>query len=205
MCTGTRSVLGEVAVLEAEVALLALAPRALPVEVDVHALLVLLRDRLRLRVPLEPRQVLDVESPRLTLELLGGKVPTKLSSECSINRSTRGEVRTVGMCPGGSRTRKRASRRRAARRCLASSGWGSAPAGSSTAFGWGSGARSTWACKHNTISISTHVKRARLTSPYPGAAACSSSCPAGACGPGRGWTSGAALRRETLSTCSSAR
>ena len=56
-------VLGQVAVLEAEVALLPLAPRAFPVEVDVHALLVLLRDRLRLRMPLEPRQVLDVETP----------------------------------------------------------------------------------------------------------------------------------------------
>ena len=68
-------VLGEVAVLEAEVALLPLAPRAFPVEVDVHALLVLLRDGLRLRVPLEPRQVLDVETPGLPLELLRGKIP----------------------------------------------------------------------------------------------------------------------------------
>ena len=74
-------VLGQVTVLEPEVALLALAPRALPVEVDVHALLVLLRDRLRLRVPLEPRQVLDVESPRLTLQLLGGEVSTRVWSE----------------------------------------------------------------------------------------------------------------------------
>ena len=63
-CRGACAlVLGQVAVLEAEVALLPLAPRAFPVEVDVHALLVLLRDRLRLRMPLEPRQVLDVETP----------------------------------------------------------------------------------------------------------------------------------------------
>ena len=56
-------ILREVTVFEPEVALLPLAPRAFPVEVDVHALLVLLRDRLRLRMPLEPRQVLDVETP----------------------------------------------------------------------------------------------------------------------------------------------
>ena len=68
-------VLGQVTVLEPEVALLALAPRALPVEVDVHALLVLLRNCLRLRVPLEPRQVLHVEPPRLAFELFRGKVP----------------------------------------------------------------------------------------------------------------------------------
>ena len=57
------SILREVAVLEPEAALIALAPRAFPVEVDVDALLVLFRDRLRLRVPLEPRQVLYVETP----------------------------------------------------------------------------------------------------------------------------------------------
>ena len=71
---GRRLVLGEVAVLEAEIALLALAPRALPIEVDVYPLLVLLCDRLRLGVPLEPREVLDVKAPRLAFELLGGEV-----------------------------------------------------------------------------------------------------------------------------------
>lgn len=56
-------VLGEIAVLKSEVALLPLAPGAFPVEVDVHALLVLFRDCLRLGVTLEPRKVLDVKSP----------------------------------------------------------------------------------------------------------------------------------------------
>ena len=69
-------VFGQIAVLETEVALLPLAPRAFPVEVDIHALLVLLRDCLRFRVPLEPCQVLDMETPGLSLELLRSEVPT---------------------------------------------------------------------------------------------------------------------------------
>ena len=60
---GRRLVLGEVAVLEAEVALLALAPRAFPVEVDVNTLLIFLSDGLRLGVTLEPCQVLHMEAP----------------------------------------------------------------------------------------------------------------------------------------------
>lgn len=72
----TRSILREISILKPEIALLPLTPRALPIKVDVHALLVLLSDRLRLRVALEPGEVLHVESPRLTLELFGGEVPS---------------------------------------------------------------------------------------------------------------------------------
>ena len=53
----------EISVLEPEIALLPLAPRAFPVEVNIDALLVLFRECLGLRVSLEPCQVLDVESP----------------------------------------------------------------------------------------------------------------------------------------------
>jgi hypothetical protein len=42
-----RSVLREISILETEVSLLSLAPGALPVEVDVYALFVFVRDRLR--------------------------------------------------------------------------------------------------------------------------------------------------------------
>ena len=58
-----RSVLGQIPILEPEVALLPLAPRTLPVKVDVYTLLVLLCYSLWLRVPLEPGQVLDMETP----------------------------------------------------------------------------------------------------------------------------------------------
>ena len=58
-----RLVLRKVSVLEAEIALLPLAPRAFPVEVDVDTLFVLLCDGLRFRMTLEPRQVLHVETP----------------------------------------------------------------------------------------------------------------------------------------------
>ena len=73
-CLG-RLIFREIAVLEAEIALLALTPRALPIEVDVHALLVLFRDCLRFWMPLEPGEVLHVEATRLPLELLRGKIP----------------------------------------------------------------------------------------------------------------------------------
>ena len=115
------SVFREVAVLEPEVALLALAPRTLPVEVDVHALLVLLRDRLRLGMPLEPRQILHVEPPRLAFELLRREVPAERErvrgSVSGIGKWHEGHCRlTAGTCQGDSRTRKRASQHLAARK-----------------------------------------------------------------------------------------
>ena len=63
----------QIPVLEPEITLLALAPRAFPVEVDIDALLVLVRNRLWLRVALEPRQILKVKTPRLLLEFLCGE------------------------------------------------------------------------------------------------------------------------------------
>ena len=48
-------ILGEVSVLESEIALLPLAPRAFPVEVDIYTLFVILGDRLWFRMSLEPR------------------------------------------------------------------------------------------------------------------------------------------------------
>lgn len=72
----TRSILRQITILEPKIALLPLTPRALPIEIHVHALLVFFRDRLRLRVALEPGEVFHVESPRLALELLGGEVPS---------------------------------------------------------------------------------------------------------------------------------
>lgn len=50
-------------VLESKVGLLALTPCALVIKVDVRALLVIIRDRLGLLVPLEPGQVLFMEPP----------------------------------------------------------------------------------------------------------------------------------------------
>lgn len=57
------SIFRQISVFETEIALFPLTPRALPVEVDVDTLFVLLCNSLRLRVSLEPCQVLDVESP----------------------------------------------------------------------------------------------------------------------------------------------
>ena len=109
-------ILGQVTVLKLEVALLALAPRALPVE--VHALLVLLRNRLRLRVPLEPRQVLYVERPGLAFELLRHEVSAE-----RVHRSVSVAMKsyewhwtlTAGTCLGGNRTHRKASQHPAAR------------------------------------------------------------------------------------------
>jgi hypothetical protein len=56
-------VLREITVFKTEIALLALAPRAFPVKVDVYTLLVLLGDCLGLRVSLEPCQVFNMEPP----------------------------------------------------------------------------------------------------------------------------------------------
>lgn len=56
-------------VLESELGLLALAPGSLVVKIDVRSLLIVFRDRLGLLVPLEPCQILFVESPRLLLQL----------------------------------------------------------------------------------------------------------------------------------------
>ena len=115
-------VLGQVTVLEPEVALLALAPRALPVEVDVHALLVLLRNCLRLRVPLEPRQVLYVEPPGLAFELLRREVSAERahgSVSVAMKSYEWHRTLTAGTCPGGNRTRRKASQHPAARRCPA--------------------------------------------------------------------------------------
>jgi hypothetical protein len=96
----------EIAVLEAEIRLLALTPRVFPVKVDVlqrrgrtsrpaewsadarnragfagrkthHALLVVVGDGLRLAQPLEPRQILLMEAPALLLELPGGEPPAR--------------------------------------------------------------------------------------------------------------------------------
>ena len=44
-------------------------------------MLVLLRDGLRLRVPLEPRQVLDVKTPGLPFELLRSEIPVTMREE----------------------------------------------------------------------------------------------------------------------------
>jgi len=58
--------------LEAEVTLLSLAPAVFPVKVEVSTLLVVLCDCLRIVRPLEPCQVLLVESPRLLFQFLSG-------------------------------------------------------------------------------------------------------------------------------------
>jgi hypothetical protein len=68
------SIFRQISILKPEIALLPLTPGALPVEVYIHALLILFRDRLRLRVTLEPCEVLDMEPPRLPLQLLRGEV-----------------------------------------------------------------------------------------------------------------------------------
>lgn len=68
LCLNEFSVLQEL-VLESELGLLALAPGPFVVKVDIRSLLIVLCDRLRLFVPLEPCQVLFVESPRLLLQL----------------------------------------------------------------------------------------------------------------------------------------
>jgi hypothetical protein len=65
----------KISILESEVALFPLTPRAFPIEIHVHPLLVLFRDRLRLGMPLEPREVLHVEPPRLSLQLFGREEP----------------------------------------------------------------------------------------------------------------------------------
>ena len=64
----------EVAVLEREVGLDALAPAAFVVEVDVRALLVLVRRQLGVVVSLEPGQKVLVVPPRLLFELARGQV-----------------------------------------------------------------------------------------------------------------------------------
>jgi len=64
----------KISILESEVALLPLTPRAFPIEIHVHPLLVLFCDRLRLGMSLEPREVLHVEPPRLSLQLFGREV-----------------------------------------------------------------------------------------------------------------------------------
>jgi hypothetical protein len=57
------SILGKITILKSEIALLPLAPAAFPVEVHIYPLLVLVCDRLGFRVPLEPREILDMEAP----------------------------------------------------------------------------------------------------------------------------------------------
>jgi len=69
-----RLILRQIPVLESEIALLPLAPGTFPVKVNIHALLILLRYCLRLGVSLEPRQVLYMESPRLSLQFLCSKI-----------------------------------------------------------------------------------------------------------------------------------
>ena len=61
-CSG-RLVLRKISVFEAEVALLSLAPRPFPIEVNVYALFILLGDGLGLGVALEPCEILHVETP----------------------------------------------------------------------------------------------------------------------------------------------
>lgn len=62
--------LAQVPIFESEVALLPHAPASLPVKVQILPLLVLFRYLIWLSVPLEPGQELDVEPPRLFLQLL---------------------------------------------------------------------------------------------------------------------------------------
>lgn len=76
---GYQLVFRQISILKSEVALLPLTPRALPIEVYVYPLLVFLCDSLWLRVPLEPCQVFDVESPRLSLQLFCCKISVRLN------------------------------------------------------------------------------------------------------------------------------
>ena len=76
---GGKCSIFKVSVLESEVTLFPLTPRAFPIEIHVHPLLVLFRDRLRLRMSLEPREVLHVEPPRLSLEFFGREIPNSNS------------------------------------------------------------------------------------------------------------------------------
>jgi hypothetical protein len=66
---------GEVGLLEPEIGFLPRRPSILPVKVDIHPLLILVRDRLWLREPLEPGEVLFVVSPGLPLEFSSGAPP----------------------------------------------------------------------------------------------------------------------------------
>lgn len=64
----------QMAVIEREILLPSLRPRSFKVEIQINALLILVRDGLRFIRSLEPRQVLLVESPTLLLELLCGEI-----------------------------------------------------------------------------------------------------------------------------------
>ena len=74
MCISYLELILQVSVLEGELALDALAPASLVVEVNIRPLLVLLGGHFGLLVPLEPRQVLLVVPPRLLLQLARGEV-----------------------------------------------------------------------------------------------------------------------------------
>lgn len=59
----TLLILGQVAVLESEITLLALAPGSLPIKVYIYPLFVLVGDGLRFRMPLEPCEIFHVKAP----------------------------------------------------------------------------------------------------------------------------------------------
>jgi len=61
-------------VLEYERALLSRRPTALPIKVEVDALLIVIGDDLRFTCSLKPSQVLLMKSPGLFLQLLSGQI-----------------------------------------------------------------------------------------------------------------------------------
>ncbi len=63
-------VIAQVPILESKVALLSYTPAPFPVEIQILALLVFVCHFIRLGMPLEPCQELDVEPPGLLLQLL---------------------------------------------------------------------------------------------------------------------------------------
>lgn len=114
---------------------------------SLDALLVLVRDLLRLVRALEPREVLLVEPPRLLLEFRSCEVPgggeVRLSGRSPSATTAVGRGRTGGMSPGSSRRCRRACRRRTWRTAPGSQTGPMARAGSTPVWRTGSAGRST--------------------------------------------------------------
>lgn len=92
-----------------EVFLFTLAPRTLVVKVHIRTLLVLVRNELGFFKPLEPCQVLFVESPWMSFQLFCCEIPIPLICMSNTAKCTRIEQDplTADRCPVGNRRWRR--------------------------------------------------------------------------------------------------